>query len=90
MFTFEVVPDGGESYELVAASRDVVVWERTGKGRSLQQLTENLRMSDLYEVAHLAARRQGRFDGSLEDFIGSVDLNLDGAAEPEGPTRPGR
>lgn len=76
MFTFKVLPDDGEPFEVVATSRDVAHWERTGKGRSIGQIESNPRMSDLEEVAYLAVTRRGRDHGSLADFRASCDIEL--------------
>lgn len=79
MFTFTVKPDNGDAFEATATSRDVVMWEKTGKGRSLSRLSEDPHMSDLYSLAHIAVRRLGLFQGSLPDFETSVDLELEEA-----------
>lgn len=75
MITFTITPDGGAPYELVAGSRDVLIWERTGKGRAFSQFQDGLRMGSLYELAHVAAKRQGLFDGSLGEFEQTCDLD---------------
>lgn len=86
MMRFKVSPDGGDSYELEATSRDVYVWEKTGRSRKMGQLGSlgEISMVALYELAHLAAKRQQLFIGSLEDFTSSVDLELlaEEAADP--------
>ena len=76
MFIFTIRPDAGESYELKATSRDVYVWERAGRDRTLQSFMENLSLEACYQVAHIAARRQGTFAGTLEDFAASHDLDF--------------
>lgn len=76
MFTFTVRPDQGEEYELKAASRDVYVWERSGKGRTLSAFMEAFAISSCYELAHIAARRQQTFAGTLEEFASSHDLDF--------------
>lgn len=91
MITFTVRPDGGEPYELTAGSRDVLQWERTTKGKSAATLGD---MADMYKVAWLAAKRQGLYDGSLQDFETTVDLETegdeDGSDEGPDPTRSAR
>lgn len=74
MFTSDVAPDGAEPYRITATSRDVAHWERTGKGRSLGAIERDARMSQLEEIAHLAAVRQGRFVGDLESFRATCDI----------------
>ena len=84
MFTFTVNTDDGETFEAKATSRDVVMWEKTGKGRSLGRLAESPTMGDLYSLAHVACRRLGKFTGDLAAFEETVDLEFeeDGAADP--------
>lgn len=89
MFTFRVLPDSGEPYELVARSRDVVTWEKGGRGRSLGKFAENPAMGDLYALAHAAALRQGQFAGPLTEFEQSVDVELIGETDAD-PTRTAR
>lgn len=86
-----VVPDGAEPYEVDAESRDVVAWEKAGRDRAFAQFAERLRMSDVFSLAHVTARRLGRFDGSLELFETTCNVELvgDDEAEPD-PTHPGR
>lgn len=90
MFTFTVRPDAGEEYELKATSRDVYVWERTGKGRTLRGFLESVSMASCYELAHIAARRQQTFTGTLAEFADTHDLDFredEQDGEPD-PTRP--
>lgn len=89
MFKFVITPDDGEQYTISARSRDIVTWEKTGKGRSVAELQRNMRFTDVYSLAHVAARRTGMFSGSLEEFERSVDLEVMPEEEPD-PTRPGR
>lgn len=92
MFTFDLCPDGAEPVRVTATSRDISRWERTGKDRSLSRLENNARMSDLEEIAHLAAQRQGHFSGSLAEFRDQVDVNpvAPDEADVVGPTRTAR
>ena len=73
-FFFEAEPDGGEPFRITASARDVVAWERGGKDRTIANLISNGSLVDWYALAHVAARRQGLFDGSLQEFEKSVDL----------------
>lgn len=97
MFTFKVTPDGGEEFEVTAHSRDIRMWEKTGPNRSFAKLTSDLKMTSLYEVAHIAARRQQLYTGTLDDFGATCDLTMAGGigleaeyddAEETDPTRP--
>lgn len=87
MFRFKVMPDEGEAYELAATSRDIATWERTNKAASLGRLQSDMRMSDLYKIAHLAAVRQGLYEGAAKDFEASADLDVLDEDEAD-PTRP--
>lgn len=75
MMTFQITPDEGEPFRVVAGSRDVLAWEKAGKGRSFGQLSpETLHMMDLYGLSYFAARRQGLFVGTQQEWESSVDL----------------
>lgn len=87
MFTVKVIPDDGDPYVLVARSRDVIVWERTS-GKTARYLLEKLPMVELYKVAHLAATRQQRFTGTLDEFQSGCDLEPMGDEDDPDPTQP--
>ncbi len=77
MFRAKAHPDGdGEPYELLAEARDVLMWERAGRDRAFGDITERLRMTDVYSLMHLVAKRTGRYDGPLEMFEADVSLEL--------------
>lgn len=86
MFSFTVKPDEGEEYELTATSRDIYFWEKTHKDASFDNFREATNMVELYEVAHVAARRQGKTDLSLDEFVNTCDLAFEEEEEPD-PTR---
>lgn len=88
---FTIRPDNGEEYELKATSRDVYMWERTGRDRSLQSFMSDISLSACYEIAHIAARRQQTFAGTLEEFAASHDLDFreEQVEEEPDPTQPG-
>lgn len=83
MFRFRVTPDGQESYEAEAKSRDVVRWEAMGRGRYIGQLEKAPRMTDLAELAWCASVRLGLYHGSVKDFLASVDVDPLPAEEPD-------
>lgn len=90
-YRFTLRPDDGEPVEVVATTRDIVVWEKTGKGRSFSNLARDAHMADLYELAWQAAKRQGLVDCNLGEFERTTDLDLeaaDGADEEPDPTPP--
>ena len=87
MITFTVRPDGDEPYELVADSRDVLGWEKQSKGRkTFMGLMETLNLIDMYAVAHIASKRQGKFPGELAEFERTCALEFDTEEEPD-PTQ---
>ena len=74
-FNFRVSPDDGDPFEVKAKTRDVLSWEKTGPGRALTDLVGDVvRLTDLYSLAWTAAKRQGLYTGSLEEFETSADL----------------
>ena len=77
MITLKVIPDGGDEYPLKASARDVLVWEKANRGKSFTQLIENPTLHDLYKIAHVASRRLGLFDGSLDDFEKTCEVKFD-------------
>ncbi len=91
LIRFRITPDGGESFNVDANSRDVLVWERTTRG-SYANLMRNQQMADLYRIAHIAARRLGLYEGDLPTFESTCDLeNIVDEEEDESasdPTRP--
>ena len=76
MFTFVVTPDGGAPYEIKASTRDVLMWEETGRDRSMAGLLSDMHLADIYRIAHIAARRQGLFDGNAQQFKDTCDINV--------------
>jgi hypothetical protein len=91
MMTFKVSPDGGDPWQVVAESRDVLAWEKALKGRSFNDLATNPTMAGLYGLAYAASRRQGLWEGTIQEFEASVDLQMVDDEEDEqevDPTRP--
>jgi hypothetical protein len=75
MITLKVTPDGGESYEVTATSRDVLVWEKTTKGnKSFVDLVQSPNLVDLFKVAHIASWRQGLFTGNFQEFEATCEV----------------
>lgn len=88
MFLFKLTPDGADTFEVRATTRDVLVWEKTAKGRSLTALMNDLRVADMYEIAYTACKRQALWDGNRAEFEEKVDLDFEeeqGAADPTPP-----
>jgi hypothetical protein len=89
MFRFKLTPDGQESVEIQGSSRDVLQWERRGKTNTMARLREEMRMTDLYKIAFLAATRLGVWSGTEADFMETVELDIldDEADDSEDPTK---
>ena len=83
MFAFTVTPDNGESYKVTAGTRDVLKWERTTKGASLQQLHDGLRITEMYRIAYIAVTRQGLYVGTLAEFEATCELDFEDDEEGE-------
>jgi hypothetical protein len=94
---FKITPDGGDPYRVVADTRDIYTWEKTTPNKSitLQQAMEELRFAELYRIAWIAARRQGMYAGTLDDFAAThqVEPNQEDDDQEEDPdavpTQPG-
>jgi hypothetical protein len=93
--------EDGSSFTVEATARDVLVWERTGGGKTnkvFQDLVRSQSMVDMYRVTHIAATRLGLYKDDLRTFESTVDLeNLeldDDDQDEEGdgadPTQPAR
>lgn len=74
MYTFTVQPDGGESFEVTASTRDVLKWEKTTKGATVARLERNPSIVDLYAIAWHASKRAKLFAGSLAEFEDTCDI----------------
>lgn len=88
MISFKVQPDNGDEYEVTATTRDILSWETSGKDRSFQKLMENLRLTDMYELAWSASVRNGYFQGTVKSFKESVELVFE--ADDSNPTNEDR
>lgn len=78
MFTFTLTDEAGDTTEVKADSRDVLVWEKTSKSneRYITMLTE-MSMVKFYRLAHIAAKRQGLVDCKLAEFETTYLLELE-------------
>lgn len=91
MITFTLLPDGADEFKVTATSRDVYMWEKVYRGKSLGQLKANLLMTDLYALAHLACKRQRQYEGTFDEFESTHDLDFktdDQDQNEAGPTPP--
>lgn len=79
MFKIKVKPDGGESFEVETTSRDIVRWEAGGNRqnpRSMSSLAENLKMSDVTDLAWFAAERRGLTTLDSRQWRSQVDVDI--------------
>lgn len=91
LIRFKVTPDGGEPFEVACTSRDVLMWERRAHANSYARLQSQQDMAPMYEIAHVAARRLGLFEGDLPTFEATCDLEAREADEADvDPTKPAR
>lgn len=65
---FALVPDNGDSFDVVVDSRDILEWEETTKNANIATLAEKPSLVSFYKLAYLASVRLGKFDGTLEQF----------------------
>jgi hypothetical protein len=87
MITFTLTPDHGDDLEVEADSRDIYVWEKTNRGKSLGQLKSNLLMGDLYAIAHITCKRLTEdVPAKLDDFVKAYALDFE--QEDEGDADP--
>jgi hypothetical protein len=79
MFTLKVMPDDGEPFEIETASRDIVAWESGGtrqNPRSIGSLSDNLRMTDITDLAWFAADRRGLTELDIREWRKAVDIDI--------------
>lgn len=81
--TMTITPDDGEPFELKVTSRDALIWERTSKTKpaSILAYLSYPSMTEAYRLAHIVAKREGRFDGSLSDFEQAHLIKIDTTLE---------
>jgi hypothetical protein len=88
----------GIEHQITAEPRDLLVWEKTSRGKKLGELlpisedgehmdARRLSLVEMYRLAWITARRLELFAGPIEQFEEEVTVVLRGAASP-GPTRP--
>lgn len=84
--TLKITPDNGdEPYELKVTARDALVWERTAKKRptSIMAYLTYPSIEEAYRLAHIVAKREQRFAGSLKEFEQTHDLSITSALDIE-------
>jgi hypothetical protein len=78
MFTFKLTDEAGEVSSLKADSRDVLVWEKTSKsGERYIDLITEMSLIKFYRLAHIVAKREGVFSGSLKEFEAAYVVDLE-------------
>jgi hypothetical protein len=78
VITFEITEvETGETTELKADSRDVLVWEKTSRSNETYiDLITGMSLVKFYRLAHIAAKRQEVFSGKLAEFEQAYLLTL--------------
>lgn len=89
----------GQQHQVTAVPYDLLVWEKTAKGKRIGDLLPvapdgtmdftRLSLVEIYRLAHIAARRERVFTGTLDEFERNVVVTLAGAEAPD-PTPPAR
>jgi hypothetical protein len=91
MIKFVLEDDAGEQMELLADSRDVLKWEKSGPNRTFVTLMRDMSLEEMYRVAWITAKRKLEYGGSLAQFCEHYMLDFDptgGQREPD-PTQTG-
>jgi len=89
----------GQRHRVTAVPYDLLVWEKTAKGKRIGDLLPvapdgsldftRLSLVEIYRLAHIAARREQVFTGTLDEFERNVVVTLSDAGSPD-PTPPAR
>jgi hypothetical protein len=88
MFNYTIRPDdGGEDIRVTADSRDVLNWEKAGKGRSISKLLAEPSIGDAYILAYLAGKRTGVITCTPTEFEQRYLIVMTGEESPD-PTPP--
>lgn len=90
--------EDADPVEVIAKLRDVSLWERTIRGRSLGAIERDGQLNQLEEICHFAAKRMGIVDCNLAQFRERYDIEPIAPPQPTGeegdgdedPTRSGR
>lgn len=90
MIPLRVIPDEGDPIDIDVTSRDVLRWERSGRGKTLKSFEQNPTMAAMYELAHTHLLRTKQFAGDLDELMATVDIEelADEAEEGEGSADP--
>lgn len=106
MFTFTCIPDGAEPekerrFTVRTTSRVITAWEnapgqpKSAKRRSVATLLEDMRMTDLTDLAWYAASRAGLTPLDIVEWREQVDIDVekdeqDDDEDAAGPTNAAR
>lgn len=79
-FRFKIMPDSGDEFEVAAGMRDIRLWEKLHKGRSLGMFSDPVKMSAtlLFELAYSACKRQSKLPGTMtgDQFADAYDIEM--------------
>jgi hypothetical protein len=76
MFDLKIIPDDGDPFSVTTTSRDIAAWERGGKNRSMGRLAEDLRITDITDMAWYAADRRGLTHLDIVQWRAGVDIDF--------------
>ena len=93
--------DDGTEQHVTARPRDLMAWQKTGRGNlTLEDVLPvnaagtgldlgKFNLPELWRLAYMVARREGLFDGTLEQFGEQVDVTVsEEDMDDEEPPRP--
>lgn len=91
--------DDGREERVTARPRDLMAWQKTGRGVTLEDVLPvnaegdgldlgKFNLPELWRLAWMVARREGLFDGPLEAFGEQVDVTVTEDGEEGSDTRP--
>lgn len=86
MFRLKIRPDEGDPFEVETTSRDIAKWERGGNKanpRSMGRLADDMRMTDITDLAWYAASRRGLTALAIDQWRDGVDLDFTKLADDE-------
>jgi hypothetical protein len=86
--TFDVAFESGKKIRVTAGPRDQLKWEQGGSGRAFGDLiARNYKIGELYSLAHAALKRQGLWDGTLQELQEQADVEI-GSQETDDDDHP--
>lgn len=89
LMTLELSSDDEDIMELPVYMRNVLQWEKRYPQRAINLLDEDkLKITYLYEIAHMIAVQKGLFGGKLPEFQEKYDVSAQEEDEAAGELDP--